>query len=118
MRQRKILIVHESKMIRNIIRNHLMAELEDVVTDFASSASEVFAKIQQTVFDVVICGNEMKEADGISICQAMHQGGINKDTPFMIITASPSPENLRKFAQSGIDSVISNRERSSSLLTS
>jgi hypothetical protein len=55
MRMRKILIVHETRILRTLLKTYLIDELNDVVIIEAPSASEALEKFKEQKFEVIIC---------------------------------------------------------------
>ncbi len=51
----RILVAHNSKAVRSILRRRTLAEAPDFIIDEVESADEVVSKLKSGVFDIVIC---------------------------------------------------------------
>ncbi len=90
---RKILIVHETRILRTLLKTYLISVLNDVVIIEAPSAAEALEKFKEQKFEVIICGMQFKQANGIALFKELKNEEINKDTPFIIVTSTGSKEN-------------------------
>ncbi|OHB71471.1 MAG: hypothetical protein A2W17_08580 [Planctomycetes bacterium RBG_16_41_13] len=102
MRMRKILIVHETRILRTLLKTYLISELNDVVIIEAPSASEALEKFKEQKFEVIICGMQFKQADGIALFKELKKEEMNKETPFIIVTSTGSKENIRHLKENDI----------------
>ncbi|MBE7546343.1 MAG: response regulator [Planctomycetia bacterium] len=99
---RKIPIVHETRILRTLLKTCLISELNDVVIIEAPSASEALEKFKEQKFEVIICCMQVKQANGIDLFKELKKEEINKDTPFIIVTSTGSKENIRHLKENDI----------------
>lgn len=102
MRMRKILIIHETRILRTLLKTYLISELNDVVAIEASSASEALEKFKLQRFEAILCGMQFKKTDGVNLFKDLKKEDINKDTPFIIVTSTGSEENIAHLKANGI----------------
>ncbi|MBI5186751.1 MAG: response regulator [Nitrospinae bacterium] len=99
---RKIMIVHEFRGLRNLLKGYISTEVPDVLTMDVSSTQEALQRLKEEKFDLAICGNKMQGMDGPALYQKIREFPLNTDTPFLVLTSSLSEEVLHEFAAHGI----------------
>jgi len=87
MRLRHILLVHEQRSIRNVIKMLTLSDLTDVQIVEAQSKAEALVQLQHTVFDLILCGNEMTHDSGVDIFHAMQNMLQTQPPPFLLLTS-------------------------------
>ncbi|MBM4056079.1 MAG: response regulator [Planctomycetes bacterium] len=102
MRMRKILIVHETRILRTLLKTYLISELNDVVVIEALTAAEALENFKEQKFEAILCGMQFKKTDGVHIFKELRKEETNKDTPFIIITSTGSKENIAHLKENGI----------------
>jgi CheY-like chemotaxis protein len=100
---RKILVVHEFRGLRTLLKGYISTEVADCQAIDASSTVEAFQKLKEEKFDLVISGNKMQGMDGPVLYQKIREFPVNEDTPFLILTSSISEETLQEFAAQEIE---------------
>lgn len=106
MPNRSVLVVHESVTLRRIMQRQILSELTDVDVQESPSAADAVVLLDKEPFQLVICGNEIGGMNGVTIYERMAKSGHNRSTPFLLLTSSPTPENLARFNQRGITNVL------------
>lgn len=106
MKRRKVLVIHESHTMRRILARSIEGELGDVDVSEAFTPGEGIEQLHDKKYNVVVCGNEMTDIDGIAVHTAMRSGQRNRNTPFLLMTASPSAGSLKHMQTHGIDHVL------------
>jgi len=102
----RMLIIHEFGVMRRIVYRNVLAEFDDVEVETAASAQEGLEFLGQSKFDVVISAMEMEGLDGIGLYQEMRKGSLNRETPFIIITSTDTPEQRQRMANSGVENFL------------
>lgn len=103
MRMRNILIVHETRILRTVLKTYLISELNDVIIFESSSASDAIKNIKDHKYEVVICGKQLKEMDGTGLYKELKSSEVNKDTPLVIVTSTGTKENIKDITDHGIE---------------
>jgi len=106
MRQRKILVIHESAVARGIVRRCILSELVDVQVHQAVNSEEGLDRLRSESFEMVLCANEMSGVSGLGVFEEMRSSSQNMSTPFILLTSSPSSEKIRRFRDSGLLHVL------------
>ncbi len=103
----RILLIHDVGVIRQLVMRYLsMTDLGEAAVDVATSSGQGVEKLQQEVYDVVLCGLETAGMNGLEVHRALRESGLNQDTPFIVITSSDTPENRRRLQEHGIEHVL------------
>lgn len=100
---RHILVIHESKTIRTIIRNYVMSELSDVSIIEVSSPAQGIEEFEQTRYDVVFSGREMSGYDGFTLIERMRESAVNDVTPFVMVSSGALSPDIMARLQDGLD---------------
>ena len=103
---RQILLIHESHTMRHILSRYLLSELVDVELAVAKSGVEGLSLLRDRTFHLVICQNEMETVSGVKVHEGMRRTGANRDSVFLLVTASPTEEKLRELHAHGIEHVL------------
>ena len=77
MRRRKVLVIHNSSTIRKVIRRYLLSELTDIDLIEADSAATGNEKFHEMEFDVILCGKEITDMDGLELHEKLRSTDIN-----------------------------------------
>jgi two-component system, chemotaxis family, chemotaxis protein CheY len=103
---RRMLIVHESTVMRKILKSYAQAELSDILVDVAATSAEGVQKLQAADFDVVLSALEMSGLDGIDLRRSMRDMPRNCKTPVIITTSTDTPAQRDRLAREGIEHVL------------
>lgn len=106
MRQRKILIIHEIRMIRLLLHRYILSELNDATTHEASTVDEALDVIENQAFDAILCSKYMPQVDGIDIFKRVQQSTTNEATPFVVILTDRAESNTMDLLNSGIENYL------------
>ena len=117
----KILIVEDEKAIRNVLKNIILEENNDLEVDMAENGLEGFEMIQEYSYDLVLCDIKMPKMDGIellnksiklypeiTIVMISGHGDINtavdcmKNGAFDFVSKPPDLNRLLKTVRSGL----------------
>ncbi len=102
----RILIVHEFGVTRKITQDYILTELSDAIAELASSPLEAVQMVDQRKYDIVLCGMEMAEMDGIEVYRHMLASNSNRDTPFIIMTSTYNEQQRERLSKRGIKYVL------------
>lgn len=84
----KILLVEDERSIRQALRFELEDEGHDVV--YASDFTEAFSAVRAFQFDVIISDIYYSKGNGVQLMEMLKK--LNKNIPFIMITAFPDSE--------------------------
>ena len=98
------LIVEDDPNIRTLLDLHL--RLEGLECTAVTDGPAALTALEQTRFDVVLLDLMLPGVDGISVCRAMRRGGINADTPVLMLTARREESDKVLGLESGADDYL------------
>lgn len=99
---RKFLLVHESPLIRNLLRRYILSQFNDVQTIDSNSTEDAYKIIRTTKLDLIISGFQACNIDDNSLLKVARSSAKNKDIPFIVITSTDSEKNIRELKEAGI----------------
>lgn len=106
MRRRKVLVIHHSPTIQKVIKRYLLSELTDIDLTEAQRAEDGNELIHEKAFDVIICGKEIKEIDGLELFERARASSVNGKAPFVLITSDSRLESLERIRANGVKHVL------------
>jgi CheY-like chemotaxis protein len=98
----RMLVVHEFGVMRRIVSRYALAEFDNLEVESAASAQEALESLRHDKFDVVISAMEMEGLNGLGLYHEMRSGSLNKETPFIIMTSTDTPEQRQRIVSSGV----------------
>lgn len=98
---RYILLIHESKTIRAIIRNYVMSELSDVSIVEVSSPQQSLEEFDDIRYDIVFSGREMSGMDGFTLIRELRSSSLNSETPFVMVSSGTVTEEILSRLEEG-----------------
>jgi two-component system response regulator PilR (NtrC family) len=84
---RHLLIVDDERNIRELLR--IVFEVEGYTVTEASTHAEATQRLEQGIFDLVICDIFLPDGNGLDLVRAYHP--THPDTHFVVITAHSTP---------------------------
>ncbi|MBR4530178.1 MAG: DegV family protein [Lachnospiraceae bacterium] len=101
-----VLIVDDNELNRSVAAKLLQAT--KVHIDKASSGRACLELTQNRHYDVILMDHLMAEMDGIETLQAVRaqMGGMNRETPIIVLTANAGSENQALYRRSGFDGYL------------
>lgn len=102
MKQERILVVDDEKIIRETIKDELMEAGYDVVE--AHNGLEGIRQFKNGAIDLVISDLVMDEMDGLGVLKEIKK--ISPNTPVIIITGYPSPKVAKEALILGASDII------------
>ncbi|MBR4719052.1 MAG: DegV family EDD domain-containing protein [Lachnospiraceae bacterium] len=101
-----ILIVDDNEL--NIKVERKLLEATRVNVDPATSGSEALNMTLRKQYDVILMDHLMPEMDGIECLSRIREqaGGLNRETPVIVLTANAGSENQELYRASGFDGYL------------
>lgn len=93
---RKLLIVHQSKVVRTMIKGFVLAELDDVTPLEAKSGQEVDEILTQEKVHIVLCALYLKDCDGYDIHRKLQSSEATRRIRFILFTSTDSESQVRE----------------------
>ena len=102
----KILIVDDNEMNLEVERKLLIDTKIDI--DTALSGREALDKTLKKHYDVILMDHLMPEIDGIECLSRLRNqtGGLNRNTPVVVLTANAGSDNRELYSRSGFDGYL------------
>ncbi|MEZ4529131.1 MAG: response regulator [Desulfobacterales bacterium] len=102
----QILIVHESTVIRNILREYICTDHPDAAISFCASRENLDSLLETKPFDLVFSGLEMERINGFAVHEGMQESARNRKTPLIIMTPTDTPVQRNYLAKRGLRHVL------------
>lgn len=101
-----ILIVDDNEMNLEVERRLL--EGTDMVIDVALGGKAALDKCLETHYDAIFMDHLMPEMDGIECLETIRNqaGGLNRNTPVIVLTANAGSENRELYNRAGFDGYL------------
>jgi len=100
-----LLIIHNQKPIREMLKTYIMSEYKGINYFEASSSEEAFLQLQEKKFELVISSIDYG-IDGLEIHQQTQSQSVNQETPFIMMTSIRTDKNLKKLAEQEITNYV------------
>jgi len=102
----QILIVHESTVIRNILREYICTDHPDANIVFCASREDFCTKMENSTFDLIFSGLEMEKINGFAVHEGMQESAHNRKTPLIITTPTDTPAQRSYLKKRGIHHIL------------
>ncbi len=102
----QILVVHESTVIRNILREYICTDHPDAALSFCASREYLGTTLDNSRFDLVFSGLEMERINGFAVHEAMQESERNRKTPLIIMTPTDTPAQRSYLEKRGIHHIL------------
>jgi len=103
MSMRNLLLVHGSGTTRYRLKSYILSELEATNISEASSSQEALRKLQGQKFDLIVCGKELPDLNGLALYKKIQTLSANNELPFVLVTFTSTPENVKEISDHGIE---------------
>lgn len=102
----QVLIVDDNEM--NLMVAQKLLRDTKVKTDTVASGKECLKKTLEVRYDVILMDHLMPEMDGIECLHAIRTqtGGLNQNTPVVVLTANAGGENQELYKREGFDGYL------------
>ncbi|MFH1134465.1 MAG: response regulator [Pseudomonadota bacterium] len=104
---RRLLVIHESHLIRKIVTSYALSELSDLIVEKADYASLGLQLLREKKYDIVLSAMEMAGLDGLELFRKTRESGPNQETPFVIMTSTDDPRHHERIRKKGIVHILS-----------
>ncbi|VAX17908.1 hypothetical protein MNBD_NITROSPINAE02-620 [hydrothermal vent metagenome] len=101
----EVLIVDDSKIIRNILGNYLK-NYKSITTAEAANGIEAMEKLRAGDFDMVLLDWSMPQKNGLEVLKEIRADENLKDIFVIMVTSEMSKENIVFAAQAGVNEYI------------
>ncbi len=103
--QKRFLVVDDNEMNIKVAEAFLESSGAEIITEMDSVRA--FTMIQKEKFDLIFLDDMMPRLTGPAILTRVRRGaGINKDTPFIIMTANSSESDKKEYLDMGFDGFV------------
>ena len=104
----KILIVDDSRIMQNILRNSFDEREAWGKTEFFSAADgeEALSIIENNKIDVLLLDWNMPKLDGLSVLKQLRQTELYKNLPVIMITSEAAKYNVIEALKAGVNDYI------------
>lgn len=103
---RDLLIIHYSQATTQILKKFVYSEIADFEISETHTAEDAIMAVKNKKYAAIICGNELPDLTGVEIHNLCRRNSENHDTPFILITSSPTKQNYEIFQQNDIRHVL------------
>lgn len=102
----KVLIVDDNEM--NLTVESKLLDGTDLTLDLSESGADALSKTLKTQYDVIFMDHLMPGMDGIECFRQIRiqQGGLNRNTPIIVLTANAGGENIELYNNTGFDGYL------------
>ena len=100
-----ILIVDDYKTMLRIVRG-LLKRIGFENVDEAAGGNEAFNKMKEKKYGLVISDWNMEPVTGLDLLKQVRGDGSTKDTPFIMMTAASTAENVIATKDAGVSNYI------------
>lgn len=102
----RILIVDDNEA--NLMVEEKLLRDTKIQTETADSGAACLQKTLKNRYDVILMDHLMPEMDGVSCLHAIRAqaGGLNQETPVVVLTANAGGENQRLYIREGFDGYL------------
>ncbi len=102
----RMLIVHEFKVMRQIVEKYSLAEMAEAEVESVASSREAVERLAAQKYDIVLCALEMAGLDGLGVRDKMRASPLNQNTPFVILTSTDTEAQQRRLAEQGVEHAL------------
>lgn len=100
-----VLIVDDYKTMLRII-NSLLKQIGFANIDEASDGSQALEMFKKKNYGLVISDWNMEPMSGLDLLKQVRGGDVNKNVPFIMVTAESKTENVIAAKQAGVNNYI------------
>lgn len=103
---RKLLIVHQSKVVRKLLKGYVLAELDDVTPLEAKSGQEVDDILNKEQVHVVLCALYLRDCEGFDIFRKMKSSRLTAKIPFILFTSTGGENQIKEIEEQNIENYL------------
>ena len=113
MRTPRILVVDDSRTVRSMLSNQLIAMKANVVK--AKDGVEGYKLAQAASLDLIITDLDMPRMDGLELCGKLKAAKSTQGIPIIILSGNTDPEMVEAGFKAGVEAYISKDEANTEL---
>jgi DNA-binding NarL/FixJ family response regulator len=102
----QLLIVDDSSLMRDIIKDTIDDAFPNVHTSVANNGEQAQKMLSHGHFDIVLCDWEMPAPNGSELLKWLREGSTHQKVPFIMITAKDDKEHILEAMQLGVSGYI------------
>ncbi len=99
---RTLLIIHDSRVIRSLVKGFILAELDDITPLEASSGKEALQMVEQGKIDIILSAYFLKDCEGHELHSKLKATEMGSEIPFIVFTSTATDEHIDEIRQRGI----------------
>lgn len=115
MKDIKILIVDDVASVRNVTKSILMVD-EYTNIELASDGANALVKLDNEIYDLIICDWEMPNMDGLELLIEIKKDERLKDIPFLMLTSNTDKVKVNVALKAGATDYVIKPIQPSALL--
>lgn len=100
-----ILVVDDYQTMVKIMRN-LLKQIGFENVDDAANGAQALEKLQAKRYDLIISDWNMEPMTGYELLQKVRESGLNKDVPFIMVTAESKTDNIVAARKAGVSNYL------------
>jgi DNA-binding response OmpR family regulator len=101
---RRVLVVEDERSIRELVSTQLHRAGYECLA--VGDGHEGLARVRNEPFDVVVLDLMLPGVDGITLCRAIRDAGVNRDVPILMLTARRTESDKVLGLESGADDYV------------
>jgi DNA-binding response OmpR family regulator len=101
-----VLIVDDSFLMRDIIKDSIKDAIPGVAVSLAGNGDEARKKLTDMTFNLVLCDWEMPELNGNELLKWLREDSSQKTIPFIMITAKGDRDSILEVMKLGVTDYI------------
>lgn len=106
MGQPRVLIVDDSFLMREIMKESIEDAFSDAKVSGVNNGEEAQKLLSRKKFDLVLCDWEMPELKGNTLLQWLRENSSQKEVPFIMITGRGDRESILEVKELGVTDYI------------
>lgn len=102
----KVMVVDDTALNLTLIRKLL--EKEGAIVNTFDSGKACLEEVSKNKYDIILLDHMMPEMNGVEVFEEMKlRGGINEDTPIVMLTANAMAGAMKEYMDMGFDGYLS-----------
>lgn len=102
-----LLVVHDSRMARSLVRRLLLAEVPDFNIDEACDAKQAMEMLSERAYEVVICNEVLADGARRTLLESFHRCGSGATASYIfILSETTSPADKAELVHAGAQAFL------------
>lgn len=102
MRIRNILMIHSSRSVRAMVKNLMLAELDDVAITESDAGQDALYQLAAKPFALLISECQLTDMHITELQNQARNHSINKNTPFIVLSGDDAGEDRDRLPETGL----------------